>query len=438
MAEEGSLPQFTDAEAPPIIKQQRASAPPRNAPTRARSTWLSGLDIPLLVVLTLLIAIGSLMIYSTTFNWGYVSFGSDTYFLGIHARNLLIGGVFFVLTALINYRVVKRFAVLLLLIAVGSLIAVLVFSDVTFGARRAFLGGSYQPGELAELIIVIYMAAWLGSKNTKVGSILNGLIPFAIIVGGVGVLVMLQPDLSTAATIFITAGLMFFLAGANLLHLGAVLGLLASMGIVIGQQFAYTETRLATYIAGLSDLTQTNYHAQQAFVAFYNGGWTGLGLGQSLQKFGALPTPHTDSIFAVIGEELGALGAMFVIGLYVLLAMRGLTIARRARDPFGALLASGVTLWIITKALMNIAVMVNILPSTGVALPFISYGGSSLVTVMVGAGLLFSIARVTAQETSPEGRSSQSAPDDRGWGNRWSRVPGAGSSRSARRSIGGR
>lgn len=442
MADQSSLPQFTDADfpvdPPPVIKARRKSdAGGRGGDAvsvaSGRRGWFAGLDIPLLVVLTMLLAIGTLMIYSTTFNWGYVDFGSDTYFLMIHVRNLILGLGVFVVMSLINYRIWKRFAVILLLLAVGSLIAVLVFSDVTFGARRAFLNGSYQPGELAELIIVIYMAAWLGSKNTKVASIINGLIPFSVIVGVIGVLVLLQPDLSTAATIFIVAGLMFFLAGANVFHLVAVLGFMGASGYVLSQQFSYAQGRVDSYIAGLADITQTNYHAQQAFVAFYNGGWTGLGLGQSLQKFGALPTPHTDSIFAVIGEELGALGAMFVISLFILFVMRGFGIARRSRDSFGSLLASGITLWIITKALMNIAVMLNLLPSTGVALPFISYGGSSLITVLAGAGLLVSIARVTAQETSPEGRSSQSAPDDRGWGNRWSRLPGSSSGGSARR-----
>jgi cell division protein FtsW len=227
---------------------------------------------------------------------------------------------------------------------------------------------------------------------------------------------------------------MYFLAGANILHLLGALGLMGVAGYVVTEQFSYTEGRLGSFIAGLTDLTQTNFHAQQAIIAFLNGSWTGVGLGQGRQKYpGFLPTPHTDSIFAIIGEELGFLGAAFVIMLFVLLVIRGLQIARKAHDPFGSLLAAGVTLWIITKAMMNIAVMLNLIPSTGVALPFISYGGSSLITLMAGAGLLFSVARVTAIENSPEGRKT-SAHDDRGWGNRWTRLSGDSRRRSDQRS----
>ena len=303
-----------------------------------------------------------------------------------HVRNLAIGGVFFVLLTVINYRVWKRFVVVLLLLTIASLIAVLVFSDETFGARRAFLGGSYQPGELAELAVVVYMAAWLGSRNTKVASVIYGLIPFTILIGVMGGLVSLQPDLSTAVTIFIVAGLMYFLAGANILHLAGAIGLMGAAAYVLTEVFGYAQDRVGYYIAGLTDFTQASYQAQQAIIAFLNGSWWGVGLGQGAQKFGFLPTPHTDSIFAVIGEELGFIGAAFVIALFVLFVIRGLQIARRAKDPFGSLLAAGITLWIITKAMMNIAVMINLIPTTGVALPFISYGGSSLITVLAGVG----------------------------------------------------
>ncbi len=420
-----ATPQFVDdgAALPPLTKapaRPRATAPTEGRRTRA---GLALLDMPLLLVVSLLIAIGSLMIYSTTFDWGYQDFGSDTAIFMIHVRNLFIGTAVLLGLAFVPYRFWRRIAVVLLLATVGGLIAVLVFSDATFGARRAFLQGSYQPGELAELIIVVYLAAWLGSKKAKIASIAFGLIPFAVLVGGVGLLVILQPDLSTAATIFIVATLMYFLAGANVTHLLSVGGFLGVTGYILSQNFSYAQGRVSSYIAGLTDLTQTNYHAQQAIIAFLNGGLTGVGLGQGRQKFGNLPTSHTDSIFAVIGEELGLIGAVFVILLFITLAIRGFQIARNARDPFGALLAVGVTLLIVTKALLNIAVMLNLLPSTGVALPFISYGGSSLVTIMAGVGLLLSVSRTTAIETSPE-RGNSRADHDRGWRNRWTRLSG--------------
>jgi cell division protein FtsW len=437
-----SIPRFTDADLtadpPPIPARTRIYKPSDeraevSRPVEKRRTFLSTLDLPLLVLFGLLLAVGSLMIYSATFDWSSQDFGSDTYIFMQHVRNIAIGSVAFLLLTFINYRVWRRFVVILLLGTVGTLIAVLIFSDYTFGARRAFLDGSYQPGELAELTVVVYMAAWLSSRHTRVASITHGLIPFVLLTGIVGGLVALQPDLSTTVTIFVVAGIMFFLAGANILHLTGVLGLMGVAGYILMEVFGYAQERVGYYIAGLTDLTQTNYHAQQAMIAFLNGGWWGVGLGQGRQKFRALPTPHTDSIFAVIGEELGFIGALFVITLFVLLVIRGLQVARRAHDPFGSLLASGVTLWIITKALMNIAVMVNLIPSTGVALPFISYGGSSLLTVMAGAGLLISVSRVTALENAPDGRKA-SAHNDRGWGNRWSRLSSHSNRRSTERS----
>ncbi len=428
MADQPVVPQFTDdvySGAPPrIIKSQ----PPRPTPTvervEGRRGLLTGLDLPLLLIVVMLLAVGAMMVYSTTFFWSYETTGSESTIFLQHARNMGIGILLLLLIFLIDYRIWKRFALILLLFTVASLIAVLLFGDGAFGARRAFIQGSYQPGELAELMMVIYLAAWLGSKRAKVGSFWRGLVPFAMIVGVIVALVVLQPDISTAATILIVAGVMFFLAGANIWHLAAVLGVMAAVGFVLSQRFDYAQGRVSSYLAGLADLTQTNYHAQQAMIAFLNGGWGGVGLGQGRQKYGFLPAPHTDSIFAVIGEELGVIGAILVVLLFVVWVIRGLGIARRARDPFGALLASGLTIWVVAKALMNIAVMLNLLPSTGVALPFISFGGSSLVTVLMGAGLLLSIARSTALQGLPEGKQHGQAAD-RGGRNGRSRLSGA-------------
>jgi cell division protein FtsW len=424
------LPQFTD-EGATVIRSRPRTAEPSARPvdvTRAatqRRGLLGTIDLPIVVVVALLLSIGGMMVYSTTFDWALQDFGSETFIFMQHVRNMGIGLILLVLLMLIDYRIWKRFAALGLLLTIGSLIAVLVFSDQVFGARRSFLNGSYQPGELAELTVIVYLAAWMSSKKTKVGSLFGGLIPFAVVIGLVCALVMLQPDLSTAATIFLVSGMLFFLAGANLYYLSVIGLVMGAGGFILSQQLSYAQDRVSSFTAGLTDLTQTAYHAQQAIIAFLNGGWTGVGLGQGRQKFGFLPAPHTDSIFAVIGEELGVIGATFVVIMFIIFVWRGLSIARRARDPFGSLLAAGITLWVISKALLNIAVMLSLVPPTGVALPFISFGGSSLVVVMAGAGLLLSISRVTTLTQTPEGRGAR-ADLDRGWGNRWSRLSGAG------------
>ncbi|HEX2619637.1 MAG TPA: FtsW/RodA/SpoVE family cell cycle protein, partial [Phototrophicaceae bacterium] len=342
-----------------------------------------------------------------------------------------IGSIFVAIT--FGYHRLRRFAVPILLFAISFLIAVQLFGDDVFNARRTLIAGRFQPGEVAELAMIIYMAAWLGSKNTRIRSITYGLIPFAVIVGFVVGLVVLQPDLSTAMTIATVCGAMFFLAGADLLQLAAAGAIAAGGGIVLitSGSFLYAEGRVGTFLSGFTNITEAHPHILQAYIAFANGGWTGLGLGQSLQKFTGLPAAHTDSIFAIIGEELGILGAGVVVLLFIFFVARGFTIARRATDPFGALLAAGLTIWVAVKALLNIAVMLALVPPTGVTLPFISFGGSSLVTLMAGVGLLLSVQRVTLlKQNAPERRVDAAPGLNYSRGDRRSRLPRPGGGRS--------
>ena len=206
------------------------------------------------------------------------------------------------------------------------------------------------------------------------------------------------------------------------MHLGVAMAAAIVMGFFFVQTNPYAQERLDSYGASLLDPTQANYHTQQAIIAFVNGGWFGRGLGQGEQKFGFLPAPHTDSIFAVIGEELGVLGASFVVLLYVVFVIRGFQVARLAVDSFGSLLVIGFTLWVAIQALLNIAVMTAVIPSSGLPLPFISYGGSNLLVLMIGVGMMLSVSRVSAQRRSVPNRRNSSANSDRSWGNGRSRV----------------
>lgn len=438
------LPQFIDhdtaLDSPPRPIRSTPRATPRVTPVEnaePRRRFFATLDMPVMVVTGLLLAIGLMMVYSTTFDWSYQVYGDPAIIFMRHLRNVGVALVIFVLLALIDYRVWRRVAVLLLLLTIGALVAVLLFGDDTLlDARRALVNGSLQPGELAELTIVVYLAAWLGSRRTQVRSVAYGLIPFAVLVGIMAGLVLLQPDISTAATIVAVAGIMFFLAGGDLVQLGAAAVIVGVAGVLYITQSGpdYAQGRLDSYLSGAADLTQADDHIQQAIKAFSNGGWTGVGLGQGRQKFERLPAPHTDSIFAVIGEELGILGASLVVLLYIVLVVRGLQIARRAPDSFGALLAAGVTIWIAVKALLNIAVMTAVVPPTGASLPFISFGGSSLVVVMAGVGLMLSVSRVRLLQNAPRRpvteRSQTVANSDLGGRDRRPRVSGAGRRRS--------
>src|SRR5690606_38034215 len=368
-------------------------------------------DKPMLAVCGVLLAIGLMMVYSTTFDWAFSLSGNPALKVVEQVRNVIIGMVLAAGVIAFDYRRIRRLSVFILLGTIAALVSVLLFGDDVFNARRSLLGGSLQPGELAELAMIIYMAAWLSSKNTRVRSLTYGLLPFAVLLGIISGLVILQPDISTAVIIIAVSGLMFFLAGADLVQIGVIGGIAGLMGrgVVLGGGFGYAEQRVEGFLDSISDITRADYHIRQAYVAFANGGWTGVGPGLSQQKFNnALPAPHTDSIFAIIGEEFGIIGAGFVVFLYGLLVARGLIIARKAGDPFGALLAAGLTLWIILKAMLNIAVMLALVPPTGIALPFISFGGSSMVTVLIGVGLILSVQRANVvRENSAERRGQR-------------------------------
>lgn len=389
--------------------------------------FLASLDKPMLAVVVLLLAIGSLMVFSSTWDWSNKTYGTATgFFVEEHLRNVAISAAALVIFAAIDYRFWKRFAFWLLLFTIALLVAVLAFGEVIFGAKRSFTGGRLQPSELAEFAIVLYMAAWLGAKRAKVDSVLFGMLPFLLVVGMVSFLIVQQPDLSSAAIVALTAGVMFFVAGASILQMAAVGGIAGAVSLIVIESWPYAQRRIADFVAGFNDVTLSDYHTLQAITAFLRGGWLGVGIGHSEQKFGALPAPHTDSIFAIIGEELGVLGAAVVVALYVVFAIRGFQLARRARDNFGSLLCVGFTAWVIIQALLNIAVMTGAVPSTGVPLPFISFGGSSLLVVMIGVGMMLSVYRVATRRKSPAERRSDIASFDRSWRNRRARLSRAG------------
>lgn len=405
----------------------------KSRPSEKKMSYLATLDIPLVLIVGLLLALGSGMVFSTTFNYSLVEFGSSTaFFLQRHMRNVGLAFSACVIFALVDYRFWRRFAPLALLGTFAALVAVNFFGDDAFGARRALIGGSLQPGELAEFTMVLYMAAWLGAKRTRADSFIFGLIPFGILLGLIVIPIALQPDFSTVVIIGVTTGTMFFVAGARIWHLIIIVIVGALLGVYIVQNYAYAQDRVDTYIASLADPTEANYHTQQVITAFVTGGWTGKGLGQGTQKFNnALPAPHTDSIFAVIGEELGVIGASFVVLLYVVFVIRGFQIARRAVDSFGALLAIGFTLWVAVQALLNIAVMTAIIPTSGLPLPFISYGGSALIVSMIGVGFMLNVSRVATIRENASNRRQNGTTHDSGWGNRRSRLSRTSRRRSA-------
>ena len=380
---------------------------------------LSAVDIPLLLVTGTLLTIGLMMVYSSTLDWSYRLYGTVGAILKQQLRNAAIGGAAMCVFATLDYRLWRRWIIPALILTIALLVMVLFYgNDTLINARRSLVGGSIQPGELAQLVSVVYLATWLSTKHGQIRSITLALLPYLAIVGIIAGLIFMQPDLTTVAIIISVSAAMFFLAGATFRQLLVMvaIGLLFIVFILLvgSDSLSYAGERIDSFIRGLDSLRAADYHSRQARIAFRNGGMLGLGLGNSLQKFaGRLPAPHTDYIFAILVEELGVVGAMAVIGLFVVFAYRGYLIALRTNDALGSLLAVGITTMVITQAMVNIAVMASLLPSSGVPLPFISYGGSSLVTMMAGVGLLLSVHRVTAVNASLRGRSTGLARHDR-------------------------
>ena len=390
-------------------------------------------DHALVLAVVGLVIIGMMMVYSATFDWSYQKYHSSFHIASRQFVWVGLGLVALVVVAGVPYDWWRQAAVPIMGGTLLLLVLVLLVGEERFGARRSFLEGSVQPGELAKLALVIYVAAWLASKGEQIRDVTYGVVPFAVLIGVVAGLIVMQPDVSMAILVVLTALAMFFFAGADIFQLavgGAVGGFTF---VVLVNQLPHARQRIDEYLQVWRDPTLVGYHVRQALIALGSGGLFGVGLGQGQQKLGYLPAPHTDTIFAVLGEELGFVGCLVVIGLFALLAYRGFKIALEAPDAFAALLACGVTCWLTAQALINIGVITGLIPFTGVALPFISSGGSAMIVSLAGVGLLLGVSRGRKVGRRVRKSGCQDANLDRRWGNRGTRL-----SRSGRRTGAGR
>src|SRR6188474_2139475 len=359
-------------------------------------------DIPLILAVIALAVFGLIMLYSASFDFSFNEFGSPTYMFSRQVKWLGVGLLFAFGLSKFDYHHWRSVIVFAMLGTIGLLITVLFINEIRLGASRSLYEGSYQPSEIAKLISVIYLAVWLYAKRDFLHDLSLGLIPLGVILGIIGGLIYLQPDLSAAGTVLVLGGLLFFLAGADIKQIVFLLILAIFMGWVIVQFSVTGQDRVTSFLAGLQDPTHASYHVQRSFEAVIKGGFFGVGLGQADTKLTGLPFAPTDSIFAVVAEELGLFGSMLLMCLYATLVWRGLVIARRAPDMLGTLLASGVTFWIGIEALINMAVMVGLMPFAGNALPFISAGGSNLVSTLCAIGIIVNVSRQSGEITKLE------------------------------------
>ncbi|MBI4505526.1 MAG: putative lipid II flippase FtsW [Chloroflexi bacterium] len=365
---------------------------------RARSN-----ETLLLTVTAALLLVGITMVYSSTFVIAHnnPAYGNESYFLARQLGWAALGVAAMVVAARIDYRHWRRLSVGVFVLALAGLVVVLVphLGRTEFGAQRWLAVGplpAFQPSEFAKLAVAVYFADWLSRKGHRVRDLAYGTLPFAIVLGVVVGLVLLQPDLGTTLVLVAIAVAIYFTGGANLLHFVAGVGIgLAGLYVAVTGA-GYRSQRLAAFLDPESDPLGIGWHIIQAQIALGSGGLFGRGLGASRQKFYYLPSAPTDTIFAIIGEELGFIGAVVVILLFALLAYCGARIALQSRDAFGMLLATGIATWLTVQALINVAVVAGVLPFTGIPLPLVSLGGSSLVISLVAVGLLLSIDRQNA------------------------------------------
>lgn len=361
-----------------------------------------GVDIPLVLTVLALMVFGLIMLYSASFDFSYKEYGSSTYMFARQVRWMLLGTAVVFVLSLFDYHNWRKVIVFAMLGTITLLITVLFVNEIRLGASRTLYEGSYQPSEIAKLVAVIYISVWLYAKRDFLHDLSLGLIPLGVILGIIGGLIYLQPDLSAAGTVLILGGLLFFLAGADIKQIVFILFLAFFMAWVIVQFSATGQDRVASFLAGLQDPTNASYHVQRSFEAVIKGGVLGVGLGQADTKLTGLPFAPTDSIFAVVAEELGLFGALLLLGMYAALVWRGLVIARRAPDMLGTLLASGVTFWIGMEALINMGVMVGLMPFAGNALPFISAGGSNLLATLSAVGIMLNISRQSGESVKAD------------------------------------
>jgi len=376
--------------------------------------------MPLLIAVVALAVFGLAMLYSSSWDFSLGAYGDAMYMFNRQLTWLGLGLVIALILAFFDYHHWRKLVVPAMGLTVILLVTVLFMNGIRFGAKRAILGGSVQPSELAKLVSILYLSVWLYAKQEYLHDISLGLIPLGVILGVVGGLIYQQPGLSAAATVLMLGGLLFFLAGGDLKQIGVLLVVATIAAWFVASISLTGQQRVADFVAGIKDPLQASYHVRRSFEAIVNGGWFGVGLGQSQSKLTGLPVPPTDSVFAVVVEELGWFGAVGLISLYGFLIWRGLVIARRAPDMLGTLLASGLAIWIALEALVNMAVMVGLLPFAGNALPFISAGGSNLVATLAALGILFNISRQKGEGTmsDEEWRSYSAVVNLRWWDGR--------------------
>jgi cell division protein FtsW len=350
-------------------------------------------DISLLISIVILTFFGLFIIYDASSFVAFRDFGDKYHYIKDQFIWAIVGFGALTFFSCFNYR--KLYALALPILCVALILLILVFVPgigvSLLGAHRWINMGIslLQPAEFVKLALAIYLAAWFSNKEK------SRLPAFLLLMGLVLGLVMIEPDMGTTVVILTEAFIIYFLSGANVIYFSLIVPLIAFLGYIFIKISPYREKRLEAFLNINSSLESSSYHVKQILIALGAGGLTGVGLGNSLQKYAYLPESTTDSIFAIIAEELGFIGAVILILFLIFIIYRCFRIAVNAKDNFGKLLAGGITTFLAVQMIINLAAQTALVPLTGIPLPFISYGGSSLIVDLAAIGILLNISHQT-------------------------------------------
>lgn len=357
-------------------------------------------DKSLIMAMFFLIVFGLVMLFSASSVVSYARFGNTYYYFAHQLVGLGVGLIAFFFISRIDYHVWKKFALFFLFFSIILLLLVFIPGiRAEHGSARSWIvlfGFSFQPAELVKISFLIYLATWLEAKKNTLNSFASGVIPFLVILGIISALMIAQPDMGTLFIIATTSLAVFFVGGGKITHIFITLCIAALMlFILLSARSSYQSDRFKCLKDPSFSAQDKCYQINQSLIAVGSGGWLGRGLGQSRQKFMYLPEVWGDSIFPIIAEEIGFIFSAFLIFLYLFLFYRGFMIARAAPDLYGSVLAVGIMVWLAVQTFLNIGGMLNLVPITGVPLPFISAGGSAILSALMAMGILVNISKQT-------------------------------------------
>jgi cell division protein FtsW len=369
------------------------------------------IDLPTLIAVLLLMVLSLGVVYSASSSWAMHRWGENSRYLGSHAVKVLIGFIMIFFFMQVDYHIYQKMTKPALLGALGLLVITLALGGEVKGATRwlRFGGFGLQPSEFAKYALIFHLSTLIAMKQDRIRDFKFGYLPMMTWIGLVTVLVLLQPNFSTGAIIFVLSLTMLFLGRARLSHIGLALASLLPLLLVYMLRAEYRMKRITGFLSGTSDGDAMNYQLRQGIIGFGNGGLFGVGPGESRQRDFFLPESYGDFVFSIVGEEYGLIGTVFIMLLFLTILLRGMRVAKYSRDDYGRMLASGITLSIIIYALVNAGVTLGILPTTGLPMPFVSYGGSSMVFSSIAIGVLLNISsqtdlhpRVARHEVKPK------------------------------------